>query len=150
MAIEIADLTECPHCLDSVAESIWRAWWQDRAPLETVRGLVADNLAGPGIPLCLVARVDGDFAGTVSLIETDIDVPTDLRPWLAALWVEPDHRRKGVAGALIVRLVDAARALGESGLHLCAHEDLAAFYGRFGFAVTAPLGDGYFIFHRTL
>ncbi|MGH0361433.1 GNAT family N-acetyltransferase [Sinorhizobium meliloti] len=39
------------------------------------------------------------------LIENDLDDRPQYTPWIAALWVEPDMRRRGIAA----KLMEAAR-----------------------------------------
>jgi len=63
--------------------------------------------------------------------------------WMTDVWVDPAHRRKGLATALIAR---AITRFGHAPLYLhvygyhdrpLADEQLAAFYGRFGFEPVA-------------
>jgi GNAT superfamily N-acetyltransferase len=61
--------------------------------------------------------------------------------WMTDVWVDPAHRRKGLATRLIR---DAIARFGRDDLYLQVHsyydrpladEQLIAFYGRFGFAL---------------
>src|SRR5580765_1939868 len=47
----------------------------------------------------LVAKADGEPIGTCLLVESEIQPKHDVSPWLAGLFVVPEHRRKG-AGAV--------------------------------------------------
>ena len=68
-----------------------------------MEGLIAQMRQGrdDAIPVGLIGFVDGEPAGTVSLLEKDLEECGDLRPWLAGLLVSPEHREKGVADALV-------------------------------------------------
>jgi predicted N-acetyltransferase YhbS len=52
--------------------------------------------------VALVAKADGEPVGTCLLVESEIEPNHDVSPWLAGLFVVPEHRRKG-AGAACVR-----------------------------------------------
>jgi GNAT superfamily N-acetyltransferase len=86
-----------------------------------------------GIPCAWVAFLGQDAVGTVSLIELNMDTRPDLTPWLAALFVLPDHRRRGIGTALTRRCEQEARTLGLSRLYL--YTTLAEnFYARLGWS----------------
>jgi GNAT superfamily N-acetyltransferase len=81
----------------------------------------------------LVAKAEGDPIGTCLLAESEIEPNHDVSPWLAGLFIAPEHRRKG-AGALLVRAIeDQARRRGFSRLHLYTTE-AAGFYARLGWS----------------
>ena len=84
--------------------------------------------------LALVAKADGEPIGTCLLVESEIEPNHDLSPWLAGLFVVPEHRRKG-AGAVLVRAIeDQARQRGFLRLHLYTTEAVG-FYARLGWSV---------------
>jgi GNAT superfamily N-acetyltransferase len=84
-----------------------------------------------GIPIGFVA-VDGDtLLGSASLVHDDLETRPDLGPWLASVYVAPEHRRKGVASALVRRVVEEARALDVSLLYLWTI-DQERLYARLG------------------
>jgi predicted N-acetyltransferase YhbS len=55
--------------------------------------------------VALVAKADGEPIGTCLLAESEIEPNHDVSPWLAGLFVVPEHRRKG-AGAVLVRAIE--------------------------------------------
>lgn len=86
-----------------------------------------------GVPLALVAHANGVYLGSVLVIECDLDDRPEYAPWIAALWVEPDARRHGIAA----KLIEAARAeAAENGYdlcYLCATPDNSPYYLARGF-----------------
>ena len=83
--------------------------------------------------VALVAKADGEPIGTCLLVESEIEPNHDVSPWLAGLFVVPEHRRKG-AGAVLVRAIeDQARQRGFSRLYLYT-TDAAGFYARLGWS----------------
>jgi len=89
----------------------------------------------PGcIPETFVA-VEGEVPlGTASLVAHDLAERMDLSPWLAAVYVAPEFRNRGVGSSLVRAVMDAALALGEEVLYLFT-PDKARFYGRLGWGV---------------
>jgi predicted N-acetyltransferase YhbS len=87
-----------------------------------------------GIPCAWIAFAGEAPVGTVSLIEHNMDTKMDLRPWLAALFVLPEYRRRGVGTSLVRRCEDEARSVGERRLYLYTLTG-EAFYERLGWSV---------------
>lgn len=84
-----------------------------------------------GIGTAFVA-VDGKtLLGTASLVDQDLEIRPELTPWLASVFVAPEHRRKGVAAALVRRVVEEARGRGITPLYLWT-TDQESLYARLG------------------
>jgi GNAT superfamily N-acetyltransferase len=64
----------------------------------------------------------------MAVIEADLALRPALRPWVAALWVAPDARRRGLGVALGEAAVARAFDLGEAAIHLYAGSHLRPFY----------------------
>jgi len=58
----------------------------------------------------------------------------DLSPWLASVFVPPEHRGKGIGTALTRRIMDEAKALDVGTLYLFT-PDRETFYSRLGWTV---------------
>ena len=74
-------------------------------------------------PFVYVAWLEGELAGTASLVADD-ELPgaTEPGPWLAAMYVHPATRRQGVANALLSHVEDEARRIGASTVYLYTHD----------------------------
>lgn len=96
-----------------------------------------------GLPVVLAAMEDAVFLGTGSLIADD-ELPgaPEPGPWIAALYVEPSARRRGIGGALVGALVERARSLGHREVYLYT-EHGETWYHRLGWTSlrTARLAD---------
>ena len=130
MPITIDELRQCPEFAAAVADRIWRAWWKpDGHPLSLIEAHFEQSLASTEAkPFCLVAHEGQDYLGSALLIESDVVSRPLLAPWVAAVWVEPEHRKRGVATALLEVVVARAFELGERRIYLCCADALRPFY----------------------
>ncbi len=85
-----------------------------------------------------VAILDGLVMGTASLDANDLPVRPNLTPWLASVFVDVDHRSKGIASQLVARVEQEALARGVRRLHLHT-TDRESFYAQRGWAVLERL-----------
>lgn len=132
--IEIKNFVDCPEVLPLVAERVHNQWFADK-PGHTVEGMLARMRNGQrsAVPIGLVAFFNDVAAGTVSLVETDLDERRDLTPWLAGLLVFPGFRDCGVGSALTRALREVASEIGISSMYL--YTDKPGFYQRLGWEV---------------
>ena len=82
----------------------------------------------------LVAKADGEPIGTCLLVELEIEPNHDVSPWLAGLFVVPEHRRRGAGAELVRAIEDQARQRGFSRVYLYTTETVE-FYERLGWSV---------------
>lgn len=133
LGFAIADLRQRPEFFDTVADRIWRAWWKGNGyPLGYITGRLHENLNAEPIPIALVAHDGGKFLGTASVIASDLEGRPQLTPWVAAVWVEPHARSRGVGSALVERAAQDCFALGIGRAYLCARPARSGFYQRLG------------------
>lgn len=88
--------------------------------------------------LCL----DGDrIVGGLGVIENDFHNRRDLTPNVCAVYTEPDHRGRGIAGRLLDMAVADLRAAHISPVYLVT--DLTGFYEQYGWEFLCLVqGDG--------
>lgn len=85
------------------------------------------------IPLTVVALDDDNrLLGFASLIKNDMETRQDLSPWLAALYVLKEHRKKGVGSALIKRIIVEATSLKIPRVYLFTDDHRANYYSKQG------------------
>lgn len=132
MPLRIDHLYRHPQLTETVARLIHDEFWADRDGY-TVADLVAHlrNTGDPQrIPLSLIALVDGEFAGTVNLIDNDDRNRAHLHPWLAAMVVVPQRRGQGIGTRLVQALLAEAARLGFPAVYFGT--DGPGFYSRLG------------------
>jgi GNAT superfamily N-acetyltransferase len=129
----ISDLRQRPEFFDTVADRIWQAWWKtDGHPLDYITGRLRENLNATPIPLALVAYEGPVFLGTASVIASDLAERPHLTPWVAAVWVDPPARQRGVGAALVDRAAQDCFAMGIGCVYLCARPERSSFYEGLG------------------
>lgn len=143
MSVVVSDLRQRREFRGTVADRVWRAWWKDRGtPLAALGAWVEELLSASRMPFALVAHDGADFAGTASVIASDLDERPQYSPWVAAVWVEPDFRARGIGRKLVARAAADAFALGVDPIYLCARESLHDFYAGQGWrAIERGVGD---------
>lgn len=130
----ISDLRQRPEFIDTVAMRIWHTWWRDSGrPLDTISGrLRHENLNPDPIPFALIAHDGVEFLGTSSVIASDLAERPQFSPWVAAVWVEPQARRRGIGAALVDHAMQGCIALGIGRVYLCARPERSGFYEALG------------------
>jgi predicted amidohydrolase/N-acetylglutamate synthase-like GNAT family acetyltransferase len=132
--ITIDPLAEHPHHVRVIAE--WHQRSDERHSLDFWIRCHTAEARREGIPRAWVAFMDGEPAGSVSLVEHNMDTRPELSPWLAALWVRPEYRGRGVGTALVRRCEEETRRLGVRRLHLYT-EEASGFYAPLGWSVAS-------------
>jgi N-acetylglutamate synthase-like GNAT family acetyltransferase len=133
LSFTLSDLRQRPEFFDTVADRIWRAWWRaDGYPLDYISDRLRENMSAAPIPFALVAHDGETFLGTVSVIVSDLAERPQWTPWVAAVWVEPQSRGRGIGGALVNRATADCFALGVGRAYLCARPQRSSFYERLG------------------
>lgn len=119
-----------------MADRVWRAFWKDGGhPLELLTGLVRQNFGRQAIPTAFVAHEGERFVGTVSVIVNDEERRPSYTRWVAALWVEPQDRQKGVGAALVAKASDFVFRTGFPRAYLLSRERRRAYYEGLGWTV---------------
>jgi GNAT superfamily N-acetyltransferase len=128
-SMQIVALPERPQFRETVSDRIWNAWWRDAGhSFEEIDERVRQSLDADTIPVALVAVRGDQFLGTVSLIDSDMDERPGYSPWVAALWVDPEHRRQGIGAALVEAAAARAFAAGCATVYLCATPQNSPLY----------------------
>lgn len=127
--MQISNLRQQPSFADTIAHRGWNAWWtQSGVPLEDYRAHLDMMLGENVIPFALVAHEGDTYVGSVLVIDNDLDARPQYAPWIAALWVDPDYRKQGVAAVLIKQARQHIGSFGHGTCYLCATADKRPYY----------------------
>ena len=118
--MRVVPLVERPDLAEQVAVWGFDEWGHlnPGQTLERRRAQVRRKMNVDRVPIAFVALGDDDgIVGTASLIFDDLE-GDPRNPWLASVYVPPEHRKKGIASALVRAVEDAARRIGYDRLYL--------------------------------
>lgn len=118
--MKVVPLAERPDLAEQV--SVWGfGEWGHLNPGQTLdqrRARIQGKMNVDRVPIAFVALGDDDgIVGTASLIFDDLE-GDPRNPWLASVYVPFEHRKKGIASALVRTVEDAARRIGYDRLYL--------------------------------
>lgn len=135
----IVKLRDMPSVKEQAAQWFHEKWG---VPLEAYRESMEDCLAGrSAVPQWYIAMEGERVIGGLGVIENDFHDRKDLIPNVCAVYVEPDKRCQGVAGALLQCACSDMKKLGIPVLYLVT--DHTAFYERYGWEFFCMVqGDG--------
>ena len=131
-------LRENPELYEKSALWFSQKW---RIPLEAYRESIGECIKNKcGVPQWYVVLDNyGNIAAGAGVIENDFHDRPDLTPNLCALYVEPEHRMKGLARRLLDFARDDMSKMGFDTLYLVTdHED---FYEKCGWEFFTMVND---------
>ncbi|MFC0270906.1 GNAT family N-acetyltransferase [Metabacillus herbersteinensis] len=82
------------------------------------------------IPRFYIALLNEAIIGTYALIRNDLNSRQDLYPWLACLYVDPEHRGKRIGSRLLEHAIQETASKGFKKLYLTT--DLEGYYEKYG------------------
>lgn len=134
--VVVQQLSACPAHLTAVGTWIYTQWWSraHESP-EVVFALLRTHVVPDRVPFTLVALADGLPVGSCSIIENDCVHRPQLAPWVAAVYVQPTLRRRGVASALLQEAAAIAARTGIEALYIDCLAATAPVYARNGWNV---------------
>jgi predicted N-acetyltransferase YhbS len=119
-----------PHTLAEITDYIWGKWGgESNRPF--YEDSIAHSIGHDGLPKFYAAREDGTIIGCIALLANDLVSRQDLWPWLACVYVEQAHRKRGIGGLLLSHATEQARRMGYDRVYLLT--DHVGYYERYGF-----------------
>lgn len=138
MSYQYVTLREQPERILSAAEWFHDKWGVPQESYLTCMNAYLRKETEYGWYLCL----DGDkIVGGLGVIENDFHDRKDLTPNICAVFVNEEHRGRGIAGYLLKLAVEDLRSKGVSPVYLLT--DHIGFYERYGWDFLCMVqGDG--------
>ena len=132
----IQPLYAVPQHAEQVSRWLWQEFGEGLSAA-FFASVINHSMTPGALPVTFVAT-DGDrLIGTVGLWRCDLISRQDLYPWMAALYVAPESRGRGLAGKLQQHVIGYARTQGYAELFL--YSACCDFYERFGWQY---IGEG--------
>jgi len=135
--VTIQELSSVREHLPIIGTWIHQTFWEESAKsVDDIQRLLKSHLPGTSIPTTLIA-INGNSkpVGSVCFMKRDMEERPMLTPWLAALFVQPAYRKRGIGSQLVNALIQRARNAGYERLCLSA-DDHVALYARLGFNIS--------------
>ena len=126
--IEFFSLADRPDLKDLVARWLW-GFWGNPENYPFYRSMT-EYCSDGDFPYVYVALMEGEPVGTVALLRADLFSRQDLYPWMADLYVPPEHRNKGIGSALQDFVLAAAKSKGFPTIYL--YTPLNGYYEKKG------------------
>ncbi|MBF4558172.1 GNAT family N-acetyltransferase [Pseudomonas sp. p50] len=140
--MQIVYLCDHPALIPELAELNFKEWghFKPHDTLEARTERMRQACGKGAVPTVVVAIEDSQLLGGALLIDSDLASRPDLTPWLAGVYVKAEHRGRGVASALVTRIVEEAAVLGIPELYLYT-DTSQSLYGRLGWEVVEDTLD---------
>ena len=145
----IVELLDCPEFIPTVVSWIRHEWPDSRDDRAVEERLCGSRLRGT-LPLALIALSGGAPIGFVSLTLYEKGIEQGQPHWVDALYVEPVHRRQGIAQRLLQAAENQAAVLGIT--ELFALTEIPGLYHKCGWhtvqEMTTPTGRDFIVASR--
>jgi N-acetylglutamate synthase-like GNAT family acetyltransferase len=136
MPLTIEYLADHPDALPTLAQWQHEEWGHFRHgdTIDKRKARLQGFCNRDRIPLTVIALDDGEVVGSASLILHDMETRMELTPWLAAVFVGEQYRRKGIGAELVRRIMAEAGKLDVPLLYLyTVHSE--RFYAALGWVL---------------
>lgn len=133
--MDIVNLKEIPQIIPLLAEWHHNQWsyLNPQSTLEKRIRKLQRSLCDDLIPSTFVALESDEVLGSASMVAHDMETHMEYSPWLASVFVPPDHRRRGVGSKLVSHTMAVARDNNLDTLYLFT-PNRESFYRRLGWS----------------
>ena len=136
MTCQVQQLSECLQHLEAVGNWIFHQWWSRRCDsAEVVSAWLRTHTQKDKVPYTVVALVGGIPVGSCSVIQNDCVHRPQYSPWVAAVFVKPEMRHRGIASAMLQEAAAIARRADVKGLYIDCLGVTAPVYEKNGWKV---------------
>ncbi len=132
--IKIQDLSSQIDVIPLLAQWHFKQWGDlTGASTESdYEALLFRNVSTRNLPLTLIAVSGKRLLGSVNIVDCDMAIRSELKPWLAQLYVALPERHRGTGSMLVHAAIERSRKLGFRRLYLYTSGTLPVFYERIG------------------
>lgn len=131
--MKIANIHTQPECIPEIAAWLQQEWGHlspEKTLDDRIRHL-SERCRNDDLPVTFIAIADDENVGTVSLVPHDLKSRMDLTPWVAAVFVKPEARGRGIGSRLVGFAEAEAQRRGIPTLYLFT-PDKQRMYARLG------------------
>lgn len=136
--MQITELSQTPALTEKAIRYFWSCWGNESNFKFYEDCILHSTDPSKPLPKFYMGLINNEIIASYALLTNDIISRQDLYPWLACLFVNPEHRNKGYASQLLLHGLKEAERKGFDTLYLSS--DLENFYERKGWT---PHSVGY-------
>jgi N-acetylglutamate synthase-like GNAT family acetyltransferase len=131
--MQILNLKDSLDNFDKIADYHQEEWahLNDGETLEERKVRMQSYLSDNFVPSMYVAKNGDEIIGTAAIVECDLDTKSHLTPWMASIYVFPEHRKKGYSKKLVTHIMEQAKENDIDKLYLYT-EDADGLYEKLG------------------
>ncbi|NQZ07992.1 MAG: GNAT family N-acetyltransferase [Algicola sp.] len=128
-------LADEPSAAATVATWYFNEWCKDtgRYDKDEVEKKVYASTNRDKPPLLVLAKEDDTLIGAAELKFREMDIYPQFEHWIGGVYVDENHRGKGVAFKLVSEVIAKARSVGVKKLYLQTEDLSGGLYARMGF-----------------
>ncbi len=136
MPLELKQLSECPEHLLAVGTWIYEQWWKrPDNTIEVVLRLLRTHTEKDRVPCTVVVIAEGNPIGSCCVIENDCIHRPQYAPWVAAVYVKPKFRLRGVASSILQEAAQIAARVPVEALYIDCHVKTVSVYEQNGWTI---------------
>ncbi|MCA1060616.1 GNAT family N-acetyltransferase [Rossellomorea aquimaris] len=128
--MKIVELHKDSSMFDEAVKVFWEQWGSEDNRRFYEDCMFHSCQTEENLPRFYTALEDGEIIGTYALLRNDLNSRQDLYPWLACLYVDPEHRGRRLGSILLDHALKEADKKGYSRLYLST--DLEDYYEKYG------------------
>lgn len=140
--MKIKNVNDIPECIPMLADWVYNEFIHNTIPDCSQQDILHafSTRKNDAIPMSFAAIIDGLPAGTISLFENDLKTMPRIGPWIAAVYVVPAYRGRGIASELVAHACEQAGRLGYTELYLRT-ENAQGLYEKLGWQKVCDTHD---------
>ena len=133
--MEIIDLRKIPEIIPMLAKWHHEEWahFNPRTTLENRIERYHEYLGDAPLPSTYVACKNSDILGSAAIVKHDMKTRMEYSPWLASVFVPPQHRNNGIGTRLVSHVMTIAVKNGFDSLYLFT-PDKERYYRKLGWS----------------
>ncbi|MDX8342290.1 GNAT family N-acetyltransferase [Rossellomorea sp. YZS02] len=128
--MKIVELHKETSLFDEAVKAFWEQWGSEDNFRFYEDCMYHSCRTEEDLPRFYTALQRDKIIGTYALLRNDLNSRQDLYPWLACLYVDPDHRGDGLGSELLDHALKEVGKKGYDRLYLTT--DLEGYYEKYG------------------
>ena len=134
--VHIEYLIDYPNIIGQVARWNYETWGYlfEESSYEGFLAGLSKVIGRRQIPTTFVALEEDIPIGSVGLVARE-NVKSHLSPWVSSLFVQPEHRNRGLGRLLLDRVIEECHSLGVRTIFLQALHKQEPYYSKLGWEI---------------